>query len=143
MKPFQPLLCLIAIGGLALLGGCAQKPFVGPIMCPAVAVIDQRQEDLGYSYSAIAPGSGWTGENPVAQDYYLKTLVFISAAIRTGQNGPFVACDYEGPEELEYAFLRMSRRFVTLPRPVPPNWDNNAFCKPGSGSVADCRFDSL
>ncbi|KAL0630217.1 hypothetical protein Q9L58_010937, partial [Maublancomyces gigas] len=90
-------------------------------------------------YTSIAPGGGWYEENPSAEEYYLKGLRFISAAIRAGDAGPFVACDYEGPEQ--FAFLRMSRRFITRPKPVPPNWESHAFCKPDSSSVTDCRFD--
>jgi len=141
MRPFEKRLFLIAFISLVALAGCAQRPFAGPISCPAVDAIHQEKEDLGYSYFSVAPGGGWKGENPYAQESYLKGLKFVSAAIRTGQSGPFVACDYEGPEQ--FAFLRMSRRFITLPKPDGPNWDSNAFCKSVSGSVADCRFNSL
>lgn len=132
------LLFTVAFIGLAVLAGCARQHPVAASTCPAIGAIQQQKQQQGYLYFSVAPGAGWNGENPYAQESYLAGLKFISAAIRTGQNGPFVACDYEGPEQ--FAFLRMSRRFMTLPQSVQPNWDDNAFCKPGSGNVADCLF---
>ena len=132
------LLFPAALVGLAALAGCARQHPAAVSMCPAIGAIQQEKQEQGYRYVSVAPGAGWSGENPYAQESYLAGLKFISAGIRPGQNGPFVACDYEGPEH--FAFLRMSRRFLTLPQPVQPNWDDNAFCKPGSGNVADCRF---
>ncbi|MCR4539604.1 hypothetical protein NUV89_14470 [Pseudomonas sp. 18.1.10] len=111
-------------------------------MCPGIGSIHQTKEAQGYSYSAIAPGGGWRGENPFAEEHYLKGMKFESAAIRTGQAGPgqpeyyFVACDYEGPEQ--FAFLRMSQRFPVRPRAVGENWSAGDFCR--GTSVTDCPF---
>ncbi|MBO0495387.1 DUF3757 domain-containing protein [Pseudomonas sp. Marseille-Q1929] len=111
-------------------------------MCPGIGSIHQTKEAQGYSYSAIAPGSGWHGENPLAEEHYLKGMKFESAAIRTGQASPgqpeyyFVACDYEGPEQ--FAFLRMSQRFPVLPRGTGANWDEGNVCR--RASVTDCPF---
>ena len=128
---------------LASLTACTSSvtPHAGAIMCPAIESIHQEKAEQGYNYSAIAPGGGWSGENPLAQEHYLKGMKFESAAIRTGQAGPgqseyyFVACDYEGPEQ--FAFLRMSQRFPIRPRAVGPNW-NDDFCR--ADSVSGCQF---
>lgn len=114
----------------------------GANMCPSVGSIHQTKEAQGYSYSAIAPGSGWHGENPLAEEHYLKGMKFESAAIRTGQASPgqpeyyFVACDYEGPEQ--FAFLRMSQRFPLRPTGAGNNWTADGFCR--AASVAECPF---
>jgi len=111
-------------------------------MCPGIGSIHQTQEAQGYSYTAISPGSGWKGENPYAQEHYLKGMKFESAAIRTAQQSEgqreyyFVACDYEGPEQ--FAFLRMSQRFPVRPRAVGPNWTADDFCR--AGAVEGCQF---
>ncbi|CAI8727872.1 MULTISPECIES: DUF3757 domain-containing protein [Pseudomonas] len=111
-------------------------------MCPGIGNIHQTKELKGYSYTALSPGSGWKGENPYAQEHYLKGMKFESAAIRTAQQREgqpeyyFVACDYEGPEQL--AFLRMSQRFPVRPRAVGPNWTADDFCR--AGSVDGCQF---
>ena len=113
--------------------------------CPGIGSIHQAQEAQGYSYSAIAPGGGWTGENPYAQEHYLKGMTFESAAIRTGQAGPgqpqyyFVACDYEGPQQ--FAFLRMSQRFPQKPTAVGPNWSADGFCR--ATSEDGCPFTTV
>ncbi|ONH51880.1 hypothetical protein BLL36_20415 [Pseudomonas cedrina subsp. cedrina] len=141
MRLFEKSCYVLASLTLVTLTACTQQPLVGPTMCPALTAIVEQKENMGFSYISIAPGGGWNGENPYATTGLLKRLKFVSAAIRTGQAGSFVACDYEGPEQFD--FLRMSRRFISLPKPVGPNWDSNAFCKPASGLVTDCKFDSL
>ncbi|MCF5725409.1 DUF3757 domain-containing protein [Pseudomonas syringae] len=139
-----PTACMTVLLGLS---ACTPSvtPSTGSIMCPAVDSIQQKKEAEGYSYTAIAPGSGWNGSNPYAQEHYLKGMKFESAAIRTGQAGPgqtpyhFVACDYEGPEQ--FAFLRMSQRFPERPRAVGPNWTADDFCR--AASVDGCQFTTF
>lgn len=132
---------MVALLSLVAFNTYAATP-TAATQCPGVAGIHQTQEAQGYSYSAIAPGGGWTGENPYAQEHYLKGMTFESAAIRTGQSGPgereyyFVACDYEGPEQ--FAFLRMSQRFPQKPTAVGPNWSADGFCR--ATSEDDCPF---
>lgn len=129
---------------LASLAACTPNA-IGPTttnMCPGIESIHQTKEAQGYSYTAVAPGSGWHGENPLAEEHYLKGMKFESAAIRTGQASPghpayyFVACDYEGPEQ--FAFLRMSQRFPLRPRPVGDNWTADDFCR--ATLVSGCKF---
>jgi len=125
-----------------VLSALAGHSYGAPDRCPDVRNISQKKEMQGYSYFSVSPGSGWKGENPEAEKSYLETLKFMSAAIRTGQSGPgqptyfFIACDYEGPAQ--FAFLRMSQRFVVLPRAVGPNWNEN-FCR--AETVDGCRFE--
>ncbi|TFY86587.1 DUF3757 domain-containing protein [Pseudomonas kairouanensis] len=141
-NPLFPRTALIA--SLASLAACTSSvtPQSGAIMCPAVVSIHQTKEAEGYSYFAVAPGGGWEGENPFAQEHYLKGMSFESAAIRTVAASPsqpeysFVACDYEGPEQ--FAFLRMSQRFPFRPRAVGPNWSADDFCR--ATTVEACRF---
>ena len=134
-------LCPAVLAGLAACTPSANAPTAGNT-CPSVTSIHQTKEEQGYSYSAIAPGGGWRGENPFAEEHYLKGMKFESAAIRVGQASPgqpayyFVACDYEGPEQ--FAFLRMSKRFPTRPRGTGDNWIEGNFCR--GTSVADCPF---
>ena len=114
-------------------------------MCPSIESIHQTKEAQGYSYTAIGPGSGWYGENPLAEAHYLKGMKFESAAIRTGQASPgqpeyyFVPCDYVGPEQ--FSFLRMSQRFPTRPRGLGDNWSADDFCR--ADSVSGCPFTAF
>lgn len=114
-------------------------------MCPGVRSIEQVKQQEGYSYYAISPGGGWSGENPQAQEHYLKGLVFESAAILTVAQSPtrpeyhFVACDYVGPEPL--AFLRLAKHFPDRPRAVGPNWTAQDYCE--ADSVEECQFTVL
>ena len=138
---FKVALCPAVLVGLVACTPSVNAP-TGASLCPSIGSIQQTKEAQGYSYSAIAPGSGWRGENPLAEEHYLKGMKFESAAIRTGQAGPgqpayyFVACDYEGPEQ--FAFLRMSQRFPLRPRGVGANWTEGDFCQ--GASVTDCPF---
>lgn len=138
------LLCTALMTVLTSLEACTPS-VIAPTaanMCPAIGSIEQRKEAQGYSYFAIATGNGWKGENPLAEEHYLKGMKFESAAIRTGQAGPgereyyFVACDYEGPEQ--FAFLRMSQRFPVRPKAQGSNWTPEDFCR--ASSVGDCPF---
>jgi len=137
------LLCPVALASLV---ACAPHATTQTAtFCPAIASIQQTKEEQGYSYTSISPGSGWKGENPYAQEHYLKGMKFESAAIRTGQAGPgereyyFVACDYEGPEQ--FAFLRMSQRFPQRPTAVGPNWNADDFCR--ATSEDGCPFTNF
>ena len=138
---FKVALCPAVLVGLAACTPSMNAPTAANV-CPGIETIHQTKEEQGYSYSAIAPGGGWRGENPFAEEHYLKGMKFESAAIRTGQASPgqpeyyFVACDYEGPEE--FAFLRMSQRFPLRPRGVGDNWTADDFCR--AASVTGCPF---
>lgn len=137
------VLCPAALVSLMACAPSAVTP-TASTQCPGIGSIRQTKEAQGYSYSAIAPGSGWAGENPYAQEHYLKGMKFESAAIRTGQSAPgereyyFVACDYEGPEQ--FAFLRMTQRFPQRPHAVGPNWNADDFCS--ASSEDGCPFTS-
>lgn len=138
------MLCPAVLASLAACTSHSADP-TAATLCPGIGSIHQTKEEQGYSYSAISPGGGWTGENPYAQEHYLKGMKFESAAIRTGQASPgqptyyFVACDYEGPEQ--FAFLRMSQRFAQRPRAVGPNWTAENYCR--APSEEGCPFTTV
>lgn len=134
------LLCSAVLVSLAACTSSSNTNTAGS-MCPGIGSIHQTKAEDGYSYTAISPGSGWRGENPYAQEHYLKGMKFESATIRTAQSEGepeyyFVSCDYEGPEQ--FAFLRMSQRFPVRPRAVGPNWTADDFCR--ADSVHGCQF---